>query len=83
MADDEQTPEERQSPPPQKQPDPKEAAKPRLTPSELDESARERLRATVAKQYPTAPEEEIERSREKGGPHPEVPPTDVPPPPND
>jgi len=82
MADDEQTPEERRSPPPRKQPDPdQELATPRLTPQNLDESARQRLRATVAKQYPTAPEDEIERSREKGGEHPDVPPTNVLPPP--
>lgn len=83
MADDEQTPQQRQSSPPQKQPDPKQAAKPRLTPLELDESARQRLRATVGKQYPTAPEEEIARSREKGGAHPDVPPTEALPPPTD
>jgi len=72
------TPEERQSLAPRKQRDAQEDEVPTLTPEEADAAARRRTRA--AKVYPLADEEDLRRSREQGGPHSDVPPTNVSPP---
>jgi len=78
MTGEAHTPEERQSPAPTRQRDIQEDAIPTLTPEEADAAARRRTRA--GKVYPLADEEDVRRSREQGGPHSDVSPTDVSPP---
>lgn len=80
MDDEEHTPQERTSPAPSKQRDAQESVVPTLTPEDIEKRA-QRL-ASARKVFPVADEEEIERSRERGGPHPDVPPTEVTPPKN-
>jgi hypothetical protein len=82
MPDEAYTPEERRSSAPRKQRVARRNRVTTLQPEEADAAARRRTSA--AKAYPVADAEEIERSRERGGPHSDAPPTDVaPPPPHD
>ena len=78
MTGDAYTPEQRETPAPRRQQAVPADATPTLTPQEADAAARQRTRA--AKSYPLADEEDLRRSREQGGPHSDVPITDVSPP---
>ena len=81
MSGNDHVPEERQSPPPTPQPDVDEDVPSAIAPEQVDESAQRR--ASARKAYPLADEDEIRRSAEEGGEPPDVPPTDVAPPPGD